>query len=97
MVTPALLVIPLLHFLGKRAERPVIRDALSAVVLSSAGLIVYAVLPMAQSTVTGVVPLVLAAASCAILIRKRVNTVWVVLASAAVMLAAAGVGLPMNS
>lgn len=93
MVTPALLVVPLIRFFGARAERPIIRDALSGVVLSSVGLILYAMLPMASGSVTGVVPVVLAVGSCAVLVLKRINPAWAVLASATVMLAATRIGL----
>jgi chromate transporter len=93
MVTPALFVIPLLHFVGRRADHPRVRGTLSAVLIASVGLLLYAVLPMARDTVRGIVPLALAGASGAALIFVRIHTLWVVIGAAAVMLLASALQL----
>ena len=82
MVTPAFLVIPILVYLGTRAERPRIRGAIRAVTLASAGLIAASTVPLARDAVVGVVPIAIAAGSSLLLIRTRVDTVWVLAASA---------------
>src|SRR5262249_55252495 len=51
MVTPALLIIPLIYFFGSRAENPRTKSVLQAVVLSSAGLLWASCLPIAQAAV----------------------------------------------
>src|SRR5260370_41562346 len=81
MVTPAFLVIPMIHFLGRRADRPAVRRVLSSVILASVWLILVAILPLARSSVSGPVLLAVAAGSFAALAFFRVNTVWVVLGS----------------
>jgi chromate transporter len=39
MITPALLIIPLVHFVGRRMEHPRVRSVLQTVVIASAGLL----------------------------------------------------------
>jgi len=52
MVTPALLIIPLVHYIGNRAAHPRAKNILRAVVLASAGLLWAATLPIARATIT---------------------------------------------
>ena len=54
LITPALLVIPLLRYIGTRAENPVVHDALNAVVIASVGLTLATLWPLAVSGITGV-------------------------------------------
>ena len=51
MVTPALLIIPLVHYFGRRAEHPRATNILRAVVLASAGLLWAATLPIAKASI----------------------------------------------
>ena len=88
MVTPALLVLPLIRFLGRRAEHPLVRSVLKSVILSSVGLVVSTIAPLARSSINGLLPLIVAVGSCAALIFTRVHTVWIVLGSAAITLIA---------
>lgn len=53
LITPALLVVPILRYLGARADHPVVRDALSAVVIASVGLTLGVLFPLAITSVTG--------------------------------------------
>src|ERR1700676_900658 len=53
MVTPAFLIIPMLRFIGKRAQYPRVRSVIRAMVLASAGLLIFAALPLARDAVTG--------------------------------------------
>jgi chromate transporter len=74
LVTPALVVVPLLRYLGARAENPVIHDALNAVVIASVGLTLATLWPLAASSITGLVPAVAAATGFAYtLFRNRVS------------------------
>jgi chromate transporter len=84
MITPAFLVIPIVHFLGQRADHPAVRRVLSSVILASVGLILVAMLPLGRSSVSGPVLLAVAAGGFAALAFFRVNTFWVVLGSAVV-------------
>ncbi len=86
LVTPALLVLPLLHWLGKHAKSPGPKRALEAVMLGSAGLSLTAVVPLAQDAIDGPVPVLLIAAAALIFVRAKVETIWLIVAGAAVML-----------
>ena len=46
LVTPAFLVIPLMQWIGKRADNPRVRGVIRGVVLSSGGLLLSAAMPL---------------------------------------------------
>ena len=52
MVTPAFLVIPLVYFVGARADRPRLRSAIRASTAASSGLLMAATLPLASGALT---------------------------------------------
>src|SRR5215468_3969310 len=52
MISRALLIIPLVHYLGRRAEHPRVRNILRALVLASAGLLWATTLPIARAANT---------------------------------------------
>ncbi len=86
LVTPALLVIPLMVFAGRQANHPRVRQVLRAVVLASAGISLSATLPLAVDALHSPVSYALAAASCGVLLFTRVDTVWVMLGAAGISL-----------
>ena len=86
LATPALVIIPIFRYVGSRADHPLIRDALNAVVLASVGLMLAALRPLVSASVTGVVTWTIALAACGVLMFTRVHTIWVILASSAAML-----------
>lgn len=86
LATPALVVIPILRYIGSKADRPIVRDALNAVVLASVGLMLAALSPLLGSSITGPLMLMIAVASCLMLLFTRVHTAWVILASSAMAL-----------
>lgn len=88
LATPALIVIPILRYIGNKADRPVVRDALNAVVLASVGLMLAALYPLLATSITSPLMLAIAAASCAALFFTRIHTAWVILASSIVALLA---------
>jgi chromate transporter len=88
LMTPAFLIVPMMRWLGRRAESPRVKSAIRAVVMASAGLLLSASLPLARDAVTGPVTLCIVIASFAILTLTKIDTVWVVLAGAAIGLAA---------
>lgn len=72
LATPAIVVVPILRYVGARADRPIVHDALNAVVLASVGLTLAALLPLLQTSVTGPATAALAIAGCvALLVRYR--------------------------
>ena len=95
LVTPALLVIPLLHFAGRRANDPRVKRSLRAVVLASAGVSLSATLPLAADALHGRLSYAIAAVSVGVLIWAEVETVWVILAAAALALISSMLQGPM--
>lgn len=82
MITPALLVIPIVRYAGARASHPRVRGALDAAVLAGAGLILATVEPLARASVTGWLPFAIAVGSFVALASRRVDTVWIIAAAA---------------
>jgi chromate transporter len=89
MVTPALLILPLLKFAGRRAEHPRVQSAIQAVVLASAGLLWAAALPLAKEAATDAVTAAIIVVSLLVLLTRKVDSLWVILVSAVVETAAA--------
>jgi chromate transporter len=82
MVTPAFLVIPLVHFLRARANRPRLKSAIRASTAASAGLLLAATLPLARGALTDGLLITIAAASFAVFSFTRIDSVWVIVTSA---------------
>ena len=82
MVTPAFLIIPMLHYLGRRAERPRVKSAIQAVTIAAAGLVVNSAIPLARDSITGWIAAAIAAASFLFPVVIRRETVWVIAGSA---------------
>jgi chromate transporter len=88
-VTPAFLIIPMLQYLGRKADKPAVKSAIRAVTLAAAGLVVTTTLPLAKDAFTGALPVAIAASSFVFLVVTRRATVWVIAAAAMVGLAGA--------
>jgi chromate transporter len=88
VMTPAFLIIPLLRYLGARANRPAVKSAIQCVMLAAAGLVVSSTVPLARDALTGPLAAGIAVASFLFLVLTRKDTVWVVLGSALVGLLA---------
>lgn len=82
MITPAFLIVPLLRYVGNRAEHPRVRSTLQAVVIASAGLILSSAKPLAIDAITGPLPLGILIGSIVLLVTTRIETVWVIAGSA---------------
>ena len=93
MVTPAGLIIPLVHFVGRRSEHPRIRSILQSVLVASAELLLAAAIPMARDGLTDVLTVAIAAASLILLFRTRIDTLWIIVGAAVVSLSASAVGV----
>ncbi len=81
-LTPAFLIIPILHYLGRRAERPRVKSAIQAVTLAAAGLVIEATVPLARDALTGWIPVAIAAASFLFLVLTGRATLWVMAGAA---------------
>lgn len=84
LVTPAFLIIPLVQYAAAYATRRRVKGMMDAVVVACAGLVIVSAEPLARDAVTGILPAVIATASCVLLIWKRVETVWLIVGAAAV-------------
>jgi chromate transporter len=82
VITPAFLIIPMLRYLGRRADRPAVKSAIRAVTLAAAGLVVTTTLPLARDALTGILAIAIAAGSFLFLVFTGRATIWVILASA---------------
>jgi chromate transporter len=87
LVTPAFLVIPLIRWIGARADIPRVRSAIRGLLLASAGLLVSSSVPLTRDAYTGVFSAALMAASFAALTFTRIDSAWVILVAAAAGLA----------
>lgn len=82
MITPAFLILPLLRYVGRRAEQPRVKGAIQAVTIAAAALIVSVTVPLARDSVTGWLPAVIAIGSFLVIGFTRIDTFWVMAASA---------------
>jgi chromate transporter len=88
LVTPALLVIPMLRFAAGRTKDPRVQRMLQAVVLASAGISLSATLPLGVDALQSPVAWVLAIASFYLLTFTKIDSTIVVLGSSAVSVVA---------
>jgi len=84
MITPAFLIIPILRYLGARAERPRVRSAIQTATIGAAGLIISILTGLAGDAVTSPLHMAIALVSFALLAVTRIDTLWVIAGSAAV-------------
>jgi chromate transporter len=82
MITPAFLIIPMLRFLGHRAEHPRIKSIARTVLLAGAGLMASASVPLARDAINGPLTLGIVTASALVLVLTRIDTLWVMLSAA---------------
>ncbi len=86
MSTPALAILLLVRFVGPRAGHPRVKGMLQAVVLASAGLLVSSALPLARDALVGPFTFAIGLIALLVLVSKKVDTLWVIAAGAAVSL-----------
>lgn len=93
MITPALLILPLVHFAGRWIDHPRVRSVLQTVVIASAGLLLAAAIPLAQNALTDPVTVAIAALSLALLLATKLDTLWIILGAAVISLSASSLGM----
>ena len=93
MITPALLIIPLVHFVGRRMEHSRVKSILQTVVIASAGLLLAAAIPLGHDGLTGPITIAIAAVCFVLLLATKLDTLWMMLGAALISLAASSVGL----
>jgi chromate transporter len=92
LITPALLAIPLVHYVARSTAHPRARSVVNAVVMASAALILVATVPIAAQALGSTALIAIAAASTLVLAATGLETVWVIAAAAATGLLAAWFG-----
>jgi chromate transporter len=93
MIAPALLIIPLVHFVGRKMEHPKVKSVLQTVIIASAGLLLAAAIPLGRDGLTGPLTAGIALVSFALLITTKLDTLWIILGAALVSLSASSLGL----
>ncbi len=83
VMTPAFLIIPMLRYLGRRADREAVKSAIQAVLLAAAGLVVSATVPLARDALTSPLAVGIAAGSFLFLVLTKRATIWVIAGAAA--------------
>ncbi|HQS07328.1 MAG: chromate transporter [Rhizobiales bacterium 24-66-13] len=93
MITPALLVIPTVHFAGRRMKHPRVRAILETVVIASAGLLLAAAIPLGREALTDPVTIAIGVAGLVLLLTTKIEVAWIILGAAIVAMGADTVGL----
>jgi len=93
MSTPALLIIPLVHFVGRRMEHPRVKGVLQTEVIASAGLLLAAAIPLAHDALTDPVTIGIAVVSLVLLLVTEIDTLWIILGAAGISLSASSIGV----
>lgn len=93
VVTPAFLMLPVLRYFSRYAGDRRVRSAIQAVLLSSAGLLLSATIPLGHDGLKNWWTIAIAAATFVVLVFTRIETFWVVIASAGLGLMAAWTGM----
>ncbi len=88
MVTPALLIIPLLRFASTKAEHPRVKSMIQAVVLASAGLLWASAVPLTREIAHDPFTWGLLIVCTAVLLTRKVESLWVVLSAGLIELIA---------
>lgn len=93
MITPALLIIPLVHFAGRTMDHPRVRSVLQTVVIASAGLLLAASIPLGRGALTDPVTVAIAVATIVLLLTTKLDTLWIILGAAVISLSASSLGI----
>ncbi|HEY4043769.1 MAG TPA: chromate transporter [Rhodopila sp.] len=92
MITPALLIIPLVHFVGGQTEHLRVKAILQTIVVASAGLLAAAI-PLARDALTNPITIAIAAVCLVLLLTTKIDTLWIILAAAVISLTASPLGV----
>jgi chromate transporter len=74
LITPAFLAIPLMNWLGRKADNPQVRGAIRGVVLSAAGLLLSSTLPLTVDAFTGPYSAILILVSFGLLTFTKIDS-----------------------
>lgn len=88
MITPALLMIPLLEYVRRKTEHPRFKSVLRCVIYASAGLLLWVTVPLANDAIHGYLTVAIAVVAFALAVTKRIDTLWIVLGAAVITMLA---------
>jgi chromate transporter len=88
MITPALLTILLVHFVGRKMGHPRVKSLLQTVILTSAGLLLAAAVPLAQNALTDPITVGIAIVTLIVLLTTKLDTLWIIGGAALISLSA---------
>lgn len=83
LVTPALLILPIMHTLGRHTDSPAVKRVLDAVILAGGGLTFNATVPLARDGIVSLPAALIAAVAIVLMLRFKWDTLWIVLLAAA--------------
>lgn len=92
-ITPALLVISLVHFIGLRINHPRVNGVLQSVIIASAGLLLASCIPLGAEALTGPITIGIATVTVVLLIESEIDTLWLILGAAVVAWSASAIGM----
>jgi chromate transporter len=93
MITPALLIIPMVQFAGRRIDHPRVRSVLQTVVIASAGLLLAAAIPLGREALVDPITIAIGVVSLGLLLGTKIEVAWVILGAAVVAMAADAAGV----
>ena len=93
MITPGLLIIPLVHFVGRKLENPRTKAVMQAVVITSAGLLLAAAVPLGKDVLTGPTTIAITVTTIILMLVTKLDTLWIILGSAVITLTLSSIGL----
>ncbi|ACB94297.1 chromate transporter [Beijerinckia indica] len=96
MITPALSIIPVLHYAGRRVEHPRVKTVLQSVVIASSGLLLAAAIPLGKDALTDPITIAIAVISLILLLTTKIETFWILLGGGSVTLFASSLNLFMK-
>jgi chromate transporter len=88
LITPAFVMIPLLRYVGSKAERPAVRSSIQSLTLAAAGLIASATIPLARDALHGPLSAAIAIAAFLFMVFTERDTLWLIAGSALIGLIA---------
>jgi chromate transporter len=93
MITPALLIIPMVRYARGKMEHPRLRGVLRGVVIASSALLLAAMIPLAKDALIDRVTISIALVTVVLLFKTNIDTLWIVLGAGAVSALASLVGV----
>ena len=93
MITPALLILPLVHFARGQIEHPRLRGVLRGVVIASAALLLAAMIPLARDALIDWATIGIALVTVILFFKTNMDTLWIVLGAGGVSAFASLIGV----